>query len=93
MDAARQSARIRFRPVLMTAISTILGMMPIALGYGAGAEARSSLGVAVSVGMLASTALTLLIIPVVYTVFDQLQSWLLRPFGVQPRTKGVEAVA
>ncbi|MBS3733278.1 MAG: efflux RND transporter permease subunit, partial [Desulfobacterales bacterium] len=45
MEAARQAARVRFRPVLMTAISTILGMLPIALGYGAGGEARAPMGV------------------------------------------------
>ncbi|MGM0453296.1 MAG: efflux RND transporter permease subunit [Thermodesulfobacteriota bacterium] len=78
MEAARQAARVRFRPVLMTAISTILGMLPIALGYGAGGEARMPMGVAVSMGMLAATALTLLVIPVVYTLFDALQSRILR---------------
>ena len=91
MDAARESARVRFRPVLMTAISTVLGMMPIALGYGAGAEARSSLGVSIAVGMLASTALTLLVIPVVYTLFDQLQVRVLALFHRAPRTQRAEA--
>ncbi|MGB2985956.1 MAG: efflux RND transporter permease subunit [Phycisphaerae bacterium] len=92
IDAAKESARVRFRPVLMTAISTVLGMMPIALGYGAGAEARSSLGVSVAAGMLASTMLTLLVIPVVYTLFDQLQRWVLRLFRRQPQVERVEAV-
>ncbi|MBS3733037.1 MAG: efflux RND transporter permease subunit, partial [Desulfobacterales bacterium] len=76
--AARQAARVRFRPVLMTAISTILGMLPIALGYGAGGEARAPMGVAISMGMLAATALTLLVIPVVYTLFDALQVKIMR---------------
>jgi multidrug efflux pump len=93
IEAARESARVRFRPVLMTAISTVLGMMPIALGFGAGAEARSSLGVAVAAGMLASTALTLLVIPVVYTLFDQLQGWVLRLFGRAPHAERTGAVA
>jgi len=93
MQAAKESARVRFRPVLMTAISTVLGMLPIALGYGAGAEARSSLGVSVSVGMLASTALTLLVIPVVYTLLDELQGWVLQLFRRKPQMKRVEAVA
>ena len=78
MDAARQAAQVRFRPVLMTAVSTILGMMPIALGYGAGGAARAPMGVAISMGMFAATALTLLIIPVVYTIFDSLQRIILR---------------
>ncbi|MFP3979917.1 MAG: efflux RND transporter permease subunit [Desulfobacterales bacterium] len=78
MDAARQAARVRFRPVLMTAISTILGMMPIALGYGAGGEARAPMGVAISMGMFAATALTLLVIPVAYTLFNALQVKIMR---------------
>lgn len=78
MEAARQAARVRFRPVLMTAISTILGMLPIALGYGAGGEARAPMGVAVSMGMFAATALTLIVIPVVYTLFDALQGKIMR---------------
>jgi len=77
IEAAKQAAQVRFRPVLMTAISTILGMMPIALGYGAGGTARSPMGVAITMGMFASTALTLLVIPVVYTLFDALQTKLL----------------
>jgi len=78
IEAARQAAQVRFRPVLMTAVSTILGMTPIALGYGAGGAARSPMGVAITMGMLASTALTLLVIPVVYTLFDSLQVRILR---------------
>jgi len=78
LEAARQAARVRFRPVLMTAISTILGMLPIALGYGAGGEARAPMGVAISMGMFAATALTLLVIPVVYTLFDALQRNIMR---------------
>jgi multidrug efflux pump subunit AcrB len=82
MESARQAAQVRFRPVLMTAISTILGMMPIALGYGAGGAARAPMGVAISMGMFAATALTLLVIPVVYTIFDGLQRIILRHRGL-----------
>ena len=78
MQAARQAALTRFRPVLMTAISTILGMLPVALGYGAGGTARSPMGVSISMGMFASTALTLLVIPVVYTLLHALQERILR---------------
>ncbi|MFH1747850.1 MAG: efflux RND transporter permease subunit [Planctomycetota bacterium] len=92
IDAAQQAARTRFRPVLMTAISTVLGMMPIALGFGAGAEARSSLGVVVAAGMSASTMLTLLVIPVVYSLLDQLQAWVLRIFHYDTRKARKEAV-
>ena len=78
MQAARQAALTRFRPVLMTAVSTILGMLPVALGYGAGGTARSPMGVSISMGMFASTALTLLVIPVVYTLLQALQDRILR---------------
>ncbi len=93
VEAAREAARTRFRPVLMTAISTMLGMMPIALGFGAGGEARAPLGVSVAAGMLASTALTLLVIPVVYTLMDRLQGLVLRLFGVRPAAEPAEEAA
>lgn len=72
-EAAFEAAQDRFRPVLMTATSTVLGLMPIALGFGAGGEGRAPLGVAVAAGLAASTALTLLVVPVVYTLMDDLQ--------------------
>lgn len=75
-EAAQMAAKVRFRPVLMTAFSTILGMLPLALGYGAGGESRSPLGVSVAFGMMTATGLTLVVIPVVYTLFDDLQGWL-----------------
>ncbi len=82
-DAAQEAARERFRPVLMTAFSTILGMMPIALGFGTGGEARSPLGISIVAGLFTSTALTLIVIPVVYTLYDQLQNFILSLFRNQ----------
>ncbi|MFP4532367.1 MAG: efflux RND transporter permease subunit [Desulfobacterales bacterium] len=82
MEAARQAGHVRFRPVLMTAISTILGIMPIALGFGAGGEARAPMGVCICAGMFAATALTLLVIPVVYTLFDALQRKIVTNRGI-----------
>jgi multidrug efflux pump len=67
LEAVREAAVARFRPVLMTALSTILGILPIALAVGAGAESRRSMGIAVVGGMLIGTALTLLVIPAIYT--------------------------
>jgi multidrug efflux pump len=75
-QAAREAAGVRFRPVIMTTFSTVLGLMPIALGFGAGGEARAPLGVTVAAGLLATTGLTLILIPVVYTLVDELQKWL-----------------
>ena len=67
-----QAGIIRLRPILMTAFSTLAGILPIAIGFGAGAESRRPMGVAVVGGMLTSTFLTLLVVPVVYTVFSDL---------------------
>ena len=71
-EAMHQAGLVRLRPILMTAFSTIAGILPIAIGFGAGAESRRPMGVAVVGGMLSSTFLTLLVIPVVYTVFSDL---------------------
>jgi multidrug efflux pump len=71
-DAMLAAGMVRLRPILMTAFSTIAGILPIAIGFGAGAESRRPMGVAVVGGMLTSTFLTLLIVPVVYTVFSNL---------------------
>ncbi len=76
MEAAKNAARVRFRPVVMTTVSTVLGILPIALGYGAGGEARAPMGVAVSAGLFATTGLTLLILPVVFTLIHGLQETL-----------------
>ncbi len=67
MEAVVEAAKIRLRPILMTSFSTIFGVMPIALGLGAGAESRRPLGIAIVGGILFSTFLTLLLVPVVYS--------------------------
>jgi hydrophobe/amphiphile efflux-1 (HAE1) family protein len=69
-DAMHQAGLVRLRPILMTTFSTIVGILPIAIGFGAGAESRRPMGVAVVGGMLTSTFLTLVVIPVVYTLFS-----------------------
>ena len=68
LEAVVRASRIRLRPILMTTLTTILGVMPIALGLGAGAESRKPLGVAVVGGLLFSMVLTLVMVPVVYTL-------------------------
>jgi multidrug efflux pump len=65
-SAISDASLARFRPILMTAISTIVGIIPIALGSGAGGEARAPLGIAVVGGMLFSTVLTIFVVPAVY---------------------------
>jgi multidrug efflux pump len=62
-----EASRIRLRPILMTSFATIFGVLPIALGIGAGGESRMPLGISVVGGMIFSTFLTLIVVPVVYT--------------------------
>ncbi len=81
IQAAAEASRSRLRPVLMTAFSTVLGMMPIALGFGAGGETRVALGVTVAAGLMVSTMLTLLVVPVVWTLFMQMSAWARRRWG------------
>ncbi|MCB0344176.1 MAG: efflux RND transporter permease subunit [Bdellovibrionales bacterium] len=70
-DAMLSSARVRFRPILMTAFGTITGILPIAIGFGAGAESRRPMGVAAVGGMVTATALTFFVVPVVYILLDK----------------------
>jgi hydrophobe/amphiphile efflux-1 (HAE1) family protein len=70
----------RMQPILMTTIAMIAGMSPIALGLGAGSEARSPMAISVIGGLITSTAFTLIVIPVVFTYIDDFQTWLRRIF-------------
>ncbi len=67
-EAVFRAAQRRFRPILMTSLSTIAGILPVAIGFGGSAESRRPLGVVAVGGMLSSTLLTLLVIPVIYTL-------------------------
>lgn len=70
-DAVIEAATIRLRPILMTSLATIFGVLPIAIGLGAGAESRRPLGLAVVGGMLFSTFLTLVLVPVLYAILSR----------------------
>lgn len=78
MEAIVGAAEARFRPILMTSMSTILGILPIALALGAGSESRVSMGMAVIGGLLFSTILTLYVIPAVYSYFSSKKGRLAR---------------
>jgi multidrug efflux pump len=67
MDAIKYAAAARFRPILMTSLATILGISPLALGFGEGAQSRVSMGIAVIGGMFFATFLTLFIVPAIYS--------------------------
>jgi multidrug efflux pump len=72
------AAKARFRPILMTSLSTILGILPIALALGAGSESRVSMGIAVIGGLIFSTVLTLFVIPVIYSLFTSARGRMIR---------------
>ena len=77
-EAVILSGRTRLRPIIMTTLAMIFGMMPLFLALGAGAEMRAPMARAVVGGLLTSTLLTLLVVPVMYTLMDDLGSWLKR---------------
>ena len=71
IDAIRQGASVRLRPILMTTSTTVLGLVPMALGFGEGGELRSPMAITVIGGLIFSTLLTLVVIPVVYSIFER----------------------
>lgn len=71
MEAIVDAAAARLRPILMTSLSTVLGILPIALALGAGSESRTSMGIAVIGGLIFSTVLTLFVIPAIYSYFSK----------------------
>jgi hydrophobic/amphiphilic exporter-1 (mainly G- bacteria), HAE1 family len=74
-EAAVMAARNRFRPILMTSFAFILGVVPLVLGTGAGANAQKSIGIAVLTGMLGSTLLTVAFVPSVFVVMQRFEEW------------------
>ena len=90
-EAILGAGRTRLRPILMTALSTIFGILPIAIGFGPGAEGRRPLGVAVVAGMATSTLLTLVVVPVFYSMLVDLGALLRRRRAATEPTDTVEA--
>jgi multidrug efflux pump len=84
-DAVWEATTLRFRPILMTSISTIGGTLPLALTTGAGAESRNPLGLVVVGGLTIATVLTLFVVPVFYLVFD----WIVRKVSGHSSARGL----
>jgi HAE1 family hydrophobic/amphiphilic exporter-1 len=78
LEAIYQGSTLRFRPIMMTTLAALFGTLPIALGYGEGADARQPLGLAVVGGLVVSQLLTLYITPVIYLYMERLEGWLRR---------------
>jgi hydrophobe/amphiphile efflux-1 (HAE1) family protein len=90
-EAIFEAAVLRFRPIMMTTMSAILGTLPIAIGIGAGADLRQPLGVVVVGGLLVSQALTLYTIPVTYIYMEQMSEWLGSRLGGR-RRRGLRGI-
>jgi HAE1 family hydrophobic/amphiphilic exporter-1 len=79
VEAAASAARLRFRPVLMTAFSFVFGVLPLVFASGAGSASQQAVGTAVFGGMLASTALAVLFVPVFFVIFQRLSEFKRKP--------------
>ena len=92
-EAIFSGCMLRFRPIMMTTVAALFGTLPIALGYGEGADARQPLGLAVVGGLVVSQLLTLYITPVIYLYMERLQRWLRGGKGVSMPAPAPELAA
>jgi hydrophobic/amphiphilic exporter-1 (mainly G- bacteria), HAE1 family len=90
LEAIVEGGRLRLRPILITKLTTILGLLPMALGIGEGAEVRAPMAITVIGGVLLTTFLTLLVIPVVYAVMDRKHFAAAEPRATEPGAAALE---
>jgi len=90
-EAVLQAGQVRLRPILMTTLAMVFGMLPMAIGAGEGGESQSPMGRAVIGGLLTSTLLTLVVVPVLYTYLDSLPRWWKRAFSPRSTPATVKA--
>jgi HAE1 family hydrophobic/amphiphilic exporter-1 len=83
LDSAIEGARLRFRPVMMTSLAFIMGLMPLVIAVGAGAASRRAVGTPVFAGMIAAAVLGVLLIPMLYVTFQ----WMREKTGWKPRRR------
>jgi multidrug efflux pump subunit AcrB len=81
LTALREAGHKRARPIVMTTVAMIAGMLPVALGWGGDTEFRAPMAIAVIGGLTTSTALTLVMVPAIFTLLDDLERWLAPKFG------------
>ncbi len=89
-EALLMAAKVRLRPILMTTLAMIFGMVPLAFALTEGSEQRAPMGQAVIGGVITSSLLTLVVVPVVYCYMDDLAQWLRRKAGLAPQRQGFE---
>ena len=89
-DAAVEACRLRLRPIIMTSVAFIIGVVPLVLAEGAGAEMRRALGTAVFAGMLGVTAFGLFLTPVFFVAVQRVTGWWSRRQGPGARGQGTE---
>jgi HAE1 family hydrophobic/amphiphilic exporter-1 len=88
--AIRAAGHARFRPIVMNTVTAVLGLLPMALGIGAGGELQAPLAMAVFGGLLSATALTLVVIPVSYDLLEELREWIVAKLRGQPAPPPVQ---
>jgi HAE1 family hydrophobic/amphiphilic exporter-1 len=86
-EAILEAGRVRLRPILMTTVTTVLGLLPMALGIGRGSDLRAPLAIAVIGGLIVATALTLIVVPVVYQTVERTRQWVVTG-GAEPAPDG-----